>query len=216
MKEGYSGEATPELNRQAIIQAIQNAPKPVLLFTHSKASVDTLLTLLEYPGLQNKIAGWVASQSPFHGSPIADQVCEHPLEGFPAALLFELFAGNSEGLQSLQSQVREQFMLNHAREIAKLTQKIPTISFASYLKANEVNGWMGIVDGLYGQKMNAEYLGEHDGLVQVPSTVLPGADFAIFEGLNHLSDNRREKPYTALSILLLQKLGVITPVVSQP
>jgi hypothetical protein len=207
LKTGYSGEAGPEANSDAIIAAIQAAKKPILLFTHSKGSVDTLVTLVQHPELRKKIAGWVASQSPFHGSPTADQVCEHPLKGLPAEILFELFAGNQLGLQSLQQESRDQFMADNAAEIEKITSLIPTISFASYVQEKDLSGWMLVINALYGQQMESLYHNEHDGLVPIESTSLPGADFAIFEGLTHLSDNRREKPYTALSLVLLDRLS---------
>jgi len=57
----------PSTGVSRIKRAISESSKPVVVFSHSKGGMSTLYTLLEYPELRAKVAGWVANSTPFRG-----------------------------------------------------------------------------------------------------------------------------------------------------
>lgn len=72
-------------------------PAPALVIAHSKGGLEALAALLD-PAAQAHCVGFLAMQSPFYGSPIADVVIgAKPLEAAAGGLARMLRIGSEEG-----------------------------------------------------------------------------------------------------------------------
>jgi hypothetical protein len=167
-------------NAAQIAAAILAEPSPVVLVAHSKGGLEALAALL-MPDIAARCRGFLALQSPFHGSPVAD-----------AALGFEAFTevahhalratglGNRQGLADLTCAVREAWMAAHAPEIEALAARLPIASLATAVQT-EV-GWRDRAYVPLARWMERQGAGPNDGLVPVGSTRLPGARHAVLPG----------------------------------
>ena len=63
-------------NAARIAAAIEASPRPVLIVAHSKGGLEALAALLT-PGIAPRCHGFLALQSPFRGSPVADAALRH-------------------------------------------------------------------------------------------------------------------------------------------
>lgn len=167
-------------NAARIAEAIEAAPAPVLLVAHSKGGLEALAALLT-PGIAPRCHGFLALQSPFRGSPVADAALGFgPLRGLADRTLKLARLGDGEGLRDLTVAVREAWMAEHEAAIAALAARVPVTSLATALTEDctlleqayvPLERWM--------RKIGA---GPNDGLVPVASTILPGARHAVFPG----------------------------------
>jgi pimeloyl-ACP methyl ester carboxylesterase len=113
-----------EHNAAAIRALIRRTDKKVIFVTHSKGGLDTLHALLGAPELWARVSGWVALQSPFYGSPLADSTSS-PMDG---VLLKALGGGDAQALEDLKIETRTRYMQAHKSEIRKLTTRVPVIA----------------------------------------------------------------------------------------
>lgn len=181
-------ESAPADNARRVAAAIRTSDKPVVLVTHSKGGIDSLVALLDEPELRAKVRGWVALQAPFAGSPIADAVWEKPWLRAAADRLLNWFGGGVESLRSLTTRVRRDYLRRRAAEIAELAAAVPILSFASY---QDPAGLREETVFYFARNMLAKKGHKSDGLVPVASAVLPGSDFVVAPGLDHLIVLRR-------------------------
>lgn len=70
-------------NAKKIKEAIMAFPRKSFIYTHSRGGIETLLALIQFPEIREKIGGVIFVQSPFYGTWIADRAyawCEssHP------------------------------------------------------------------------------------------------------------------------------------------
>jgi hypothetical protein len=63
------------INAGRIAAVITADPRPVVIVAHSKGGLEALAALLQ-PGIAARCRGFIALQSPFRGSPVADSVCQ--------------------------------------------------------------------------------------------------------------------------------------------
>src|SRR5207249_765406 len=89
--------------RDAILAASKDG-KPVVLLGHSKGGVDITAALALYPELKPHIRAVVAAQTPYGGSPVANDVVHDP--GFNALhkitnQVIDWFGGTPESLSDL-------------------------------------------------------------------------------------------------------------------
>jgi hypothetical protein len=167
-------------NARRVAEAVRAAPGRVVLVAHSKGGLEALAALLR-PDVAARCDGFIALQSPFYGSPVADallapQPLRHALGR--AARLTRL--GSGRGLADLTTATRHAWMQHHAAEIAALVARLPVASLATRLEAPA--DWR---DGLYlalARWMEAEGDGPSDGLVPVASALLPGARHDVLTG----------------------------------
>ncbi len=124
MSDTFNTSQSVAHNAAAIRALLLQTDKKVILVTHSKGGLDTLHALLDAPELWGKVIGWVALQSPFYGSPLADSTSS-PVDG---ALLQALGGGDAQALRDLKVQTRAKYMQDHKGEIRKLTRSIPVIA----------------------------------------------------------------------------------------
>lgn len=167
-------------NAARIAEAIRARPAPCLLIAHSKGGLEALSALL-LPGIAARCRGFLALQSPFRGSPIADLALSFgPLRDIADHALRLARLGDGEGLADLTCAAREPWMETHRDTIEALAAGLPVASLAARLP--ERPGWRDRAYQVLAEWMAREGHGESDGLVPVRSTILPGARHAVFEG----------------------------------
>jgi hypothetical protein len=125
-------------NAAAILEFLRHTDKQVVIVSHSKGGLDTLDALLQAPDLWgDTVAGWVALQAPFYGSPVAD-----PAPSAINAVLLSAVGGNGQSLDDLKTTTRATYMDAHEAQIAELTATIPIISaYATYEASGTVTGF---------------------------------------------------------------------------
>lgn len=169
------------INAGRIAEAILADPLPAILVGHSKGGLEALAALMR-PGMAERCRGFIALQSPFFGSPIADLI----LARRPVLMAVNHVArlsrlGTGRGLLDLTTQVRQDWMRGHAARVTALTARLPVVTLATDLGA-EGGDWR---DGIYrplARWMLAQGAGPNDGLVPVASALLPGARQAVLPG----------------------------------
>lgn len=194
-------EATPEHNAKLIVNAIESTAvdQKVILLTHSKGGVDTLLALLsdfevDHKTLRlkelwkSKVAGWISVQSAFGGSKIADIVLDSPLLKALASSVLKHNGGSLDSLVSLTPEVRKQYLTDHQDSIELLLKNLPMINYVSYIEKNS-----GAKTGLWFSRdllREKNYLHtRNDGLVTQLSGILSAngfyGDYIIEENVDH-------------------------------
>jgi alpha-beta hydrolase superfamily lysophospholipase len=166
--------APVEENAGRLAEAILADPEPCLLVAHSKGGLEALSALLR-PGVAAHCTGFVALQSPFHGSPLADAVLHIPaLHGAARGLAQLLGAGDGTGLVDLTSAARATWMEHHAGDIALLTASLPVLCVGSQVRRETAVGpdrrYLPLAEWL--ERRGA---GANDGMVPVSSALLEGA-----------------------------------------
>ncbi len=168
-------------NAERLRAALLAEPAPVLLIAHSKGGLESLAALLD-PAAAARCSGFIALQSPFFGSPVADALTRRrPLDAAAAGLARLLRIGTGEGVRDLTTARRAAWMTAEADAIASLLTRLPIICLATALPARGLRGR----DRLYG--MGAKWMAGHgawpsDGLVPVASALLPGAHHLLRDG----------------------------------
>lgn len=166
--------APVEENATLLAGALLARREPVLLLAHSKGGLESLAALLR-PGVAGHCAGFLAIQSPFLGSVLADAVLRsRPLHGAARQLARLLGAGTGAGLVDLTTPVRAAWMSSHAGAIAGLTASLPVLTIGSQVTRATAVGpdrrYLPLAEWL--ERRGA---GPNDGMVPVASTALPGA-----------------------------------------
>ncbi|MFC3126388.1 hypothetical protein ACFOD4_15085 [Pseudoroseomonas globiformis] len=161
-------------NAERLAEAIRAEPEPCLIVAHSKGGLEVLAALLQ-PGTVERCRGFIAIQSPFHGSAVADALVRSPrLHGMARWLAVTLHAGSGAGLVDLTSAVRQSWMRENADAIRQLTARIPVLCLGSSLTRETARGpdrrYLPMV-----RWMEQRGAGPNDGLVSVRSALLPGA-----------------------------------------
>jgi alpha-beta hydrolase superfamily lysophospholipase len=166
--------APVEENAAIMARLLLAEPEPCLLVAHSKGGLESLAALLQ-PGVAACCAGFLAIQSPFFGSVLADAVLRsRPLHGAARQLARLLGAGTGDGLLDLTTPVRSAWMARHADAVAALAGSLPVLSIGSQVKRDTAVGpdrrYLPLAEWL--ERRGA---GPNDGMVPVSSTLLPGA-----------------------------------------
>ena len=172
--------APVEANAARLADLILGEARPVVLVGHSKGGVEALAALLR-PGVATRCRAFLALQSPFHGSPIADAALAHgPVRQAAHHVLRFAGIGDGQGLLDLTCPVRQAWMREHAEAIAALTAHLPVASIATAIA--DPPGWRDRPYLPLARWMARIGAGPGDGLVPVASTVLPGARHAVLTG----------------------------------
>jgi hypothetical protein len=135
---GYGTQKLPQNNADAIENAVRaacrNRPdKRVILVSHSKGGIDALETLLHRTNLvDQELAGWIALQAPFWGTPVANWATENRvLNPLVENLLGGLFNGDRKVAASMTLEARNEYMNRNSEAILALTAKLDILNFAS-------------------------------------------------------------------------------------
>ncbi len=171
-------------NAARIAALLAAEARPALLVAHSKGGLEALAALVQ-PGMAARCRGFVALQSPFFGSPVADALCGRPrLHRAAGHTLRALGLGDGEGLRDLTTAHRAAWMQQHAAALAALTQRVPVVAVASELATGP--GRAGsLQDRAYqplARWMHRRGAGPNDGLVPVAAALLPGAQQVVLAG----------------------------------
>ena len=161
-------------NASRLTTALLADPRPALIIAHSKGGLEVLAALATAEARAH-CAGFVALQSPFFGSPVADAVLgARPLAAASVGLARLLHIGSGEGLHDLTTASRQAWMATHARGIAEAMKRVPTVCVATELKPGGVRGRerLHLASARWLEKLG---VGPNDGLVPVTSALLPGA-----------------------------------------
>jgi hypothetical protein len=154
--------------------ALASDPRPAVLVAHSKGGLEALAALLD-PDSRARCRAFIALQSPFLGSPVADALCAlRPLHRTAGGILRRLGLGGDEGLRDLTTAARADWMATHAAEVAALPGRLPVLCGATWLEAEHATG----PDRRYlplARWVERRGGGPNDGLVPVASALLPGA-----------------------------------------
>ncbi|WP_207792113.1 hypothetical protein [Siccirubricoccus phaeus] len=194
-------------NAAEIAAAVLAADRPALLVGHSKGGLEALAALLQ-PGVAARCRGFVALQSPFHGSPVADAVCQQkPLHLAAHHVLKALGLGDGRGVQDLTTTVRGAWMAEHEAAIMALAATLPMLSLATVLRSAE--DWQDNVYLPVARWMERLGAGPNDGLVPVASTLLPGARQEVLEGGHRalVAEGSGRDPIGVLRRALAEVLG---------
>lgn len=127
-----------EHNAAVIRSLLRSTQRKVLFVTHSKGGLDTLHALLGTPKLWGeRVVGWVAFQSPFYGSPLADSSFP-PISG----MLLAALGGNGQAVEDLTTRTRTRYMQRRKSDIKRLTRKVPIIAaYSNYESTTTVEGF---------------------------------------------------------------------------
>jgi hypothetical protein len=167
-------------NAARIAEIIAAEASPVVIVAHSKGGLEALSALL-LPGVAARCRAFLALQSPFRGSPVADAALGFgPLREAAHHALKLARLGDGDGLNDLTVAVREPWMAAHEEAIDALTTALPVASLATRLPAEP--SWRDHAYRPLASWMAAKGAGPSDGLVPVSSTILPGARHAVFAG----------------------------------
>ena len=169
-----------EANGAVLRAALAAEEAQALVVAHSKGGVDALAGLV-HPEAMARCAAFLAFQSPFLGTPLADVSVEaKPLMGIAKLALPLIGSGDAAGIQDLTTAARTAWMAAHAEAVAELTRRARVVAigtdFAPRLRLGRDTHLVPLAMWL------RERAGPNDGLVPVASALLPGARHLVEPG----------------------------------
>lgn len=173
--------APVQANATRLATELRFDPRPALIIAHSKGGLETLAALMA-PEVRRHCAGFIALQSPFLGSPVADAIIgARPVAAAAMALAKMLRIGSGEGLRDLTTPARLAWMTQHAGAIAEALKQVPVVCVATELKPGSARGRerLHLAAARWMEKQGA---GPNDGLVSVSSALLSGAKHLVLPG----------------------------------
>lgn len=180
-------EGTPQRNALEIRQAILEAPKPVLIFSHSKGSLDFLEAINQQPSLSEKVPVWISSQSPVWGTWIADLALDLVFPEWLTRLVVKYaFGGSYDGLESLKKRERRKVMLSD-RYQQLFRGPLKDMTKLSYASFDRQQGYGPSIFLEPLRHILAPLEGENDGLVSVESAFVPNSVLITEKGVDHIS-----------------------------
>ena len=189
-------------NAHHIAEVLCQDERPAVVIAHSKGGLETLTALMNRRAAQ-RCAAFIAIQSPFLGSPVADfLVAAAPLHATVKGSLRLLRAGSGAGLHDLTTAVRQSWMERHRDQIAGLVENIPTVCCATAVSKSTIGP-----DRRYlalARWIERQGFGPNDGMVPVSSALLPGARHWVLGGGHRgtVSKGRGRDPVGLLRRLL--------------
>jgi hypothetical protein len=184
-------EASPDYNAKIIRDSIKNSELPVILIAQSKGCMDSLVTLLTYPEVQEKIVAFLPLNGPFQGTPLADAALSLKYLHFTIDWILERMGGSIQSVESLRVEDSKKYISEHAEEIQKIISNKPLVSFAARIK-RDPKRW----NTNFAYPRN--YLQDHgyinDGLLPWQSSILPGSEYILVDGIDHATSIRYSKP----------------------
>jgi hypothetical protein len=168
-------------NAARLRAALLADPRPALVIAHSKGGLEALAALLD-PAAQARCLGFLAMQSPFYGSPVADLVIgAKPLEAAAGGLARLLRIGSGQGVRDLTTTARRTWMAAAADPVARLVAALPVACLATALAPGTARGRERLHLAA-SQWMEKRGYGSNDGLVPVDSALIPGARHLVLPG----------------------------------
>jgi hypothetical protein len=160
--------------REAVLEAARNGKK-VVLIGHSKGGLDSAAALAMYPELKEHVRALVTIQSPYGGSPMAQDLLDNPLVRYGLGGAVEALGGSIQAGEDLTYDSRQKFLAKHP-----LPPGIPTVSMASttFKPTSPLFAFQEYMQQRYGVKS--------DGLVVPQDAFIPGSKAVTIHGLDHL------------------------------
>jgi hypothetical protein len=189
-------------NAHRIAEVLCQDERPAVVIAHSKGGLETLTALMNRRAAQ-RCAAFIAIQSPFLGSPVADfLVAAAPLHATVKGSLRLLRAGSGAGLHDLTTPVRQAWMERHHDAVAALMENIPMVCCATVVSKSTIGP-----DRRYftlARWIERQGFGPNDGMVPVSSALLPGARHWVLGGGHRgtVSKGRGRDPVGLLRRLL--------------
>jgi len=183
-------ESSVRDNVPIIAAAVRSSGKPVMIIAESKGGLDVLEALLRDAGLLPKVKGVVMSQIPFHGTPVADIIVDHPGLRKVVAKVMRRVNGSIDSLVELGTADRKAYMEEHAARIAEITRLVPILSVATWKEPCDKEtdtALRPLRDLMLRQGL------KNDGLVAIDSAILAGTDFVKISGPDHGAPIKKTK-----------------------
>jgi len=180
---GGSVKGNAEVVRHAVQEATADGRQAVLV-GHSKGGVDAAAALSIYPELKARVRALVAIQSPFGGSPIAQDMDATPsIRPLIDGVVSRLFRGDPPSVRDLTYDAREEFLAQHPlpTDVPCLCVASSRLSPASVLARSEAY-------------LEARYGFRSDGLVAPEDAVIPGAHVVRLADMDHAESALRGLP----------------------
>ena len=193
-------------NAQRIAEVLCQDARPAVVIAHSKGGLETLTALMNRRAA-GRCAAFIAIQSPFLGSPVADfLIAATPLHATVKGSLRLLRAGSGAGLHDLTTPLRQAWMERHAVAIAGLVENIPMVCCATAVSKSTIGP-----DRRYlalARWIERQGFGPNDGMVPVSSALLTGARHLVLGGGHRgtVSKGRGRDPVGLLRRLLAMAL----------
>jgi triacylglycerol lipase len=156
-----------DYNAKVIADQIRKERKKIILFTHSKGGVDTLHALIKYPEIQEKIAGWIALNTPFKGTPVADFFSYRTWPRYLANIFVGAIGGGEGTYKCLTQTYRKGYLFRNGPEIRALTDRIPLFSVGSW---HTIGPKTGEEAKIFGWGKEEEAPQKDDGFIPLPQT----------------------------------------------
>lgn len=171
--------------RDAILQASAKGEK-VVLVGHSKGGNDITAALGMYPDLKDHVQAVVTLQTPFGGSPVADDVSESwVLRKLLGNVLAEgIFGGSPDTLRDLTYEGRREILRDHPYPV----EDVPTVSLAT----SRVDPRSALFAPA--QYLDSRYGYKSDGLVVVEDAMIPGSQTVVLDDMDHLESTMEGIP----------------------
>ena len=189
----------------ADIRARAAEGRRVILFAHSKGGADALAAIAKEPSLAKVVAGVVAVQPVFGGSPIADFVKSQRLLAPAVKFVFEkAFGGQMSAVTDLATETRSAF---HQRYAYPASVRTVVIRGTFDRRLSKSLLWPN-------QKLITKFTGApNDGMVKLADQAVPGSIATLdYQDLDHFEPGlRNESPHTPMALTtraLLVLLGL--------
>ncbi len=161
--------------RDAILAATRTGKK-VVIVGHSKGGVDTTAALSLYPELKDRVRALVAIQSPYGGSPVAEDIqgC-NALRRITDGFVKNIWGGSPQSMIDLTYRQRRAFIAAHP-----FPSDVPTVSLASsrVVQLSSVM-WKTAYYARY------RYGKRSDGLVLPEDAEIPGSRVVRLDDMDH-------------------------------
>lgn len=180
--------------RDAVLEAAKSGKK-VVLIGHSKGGLDSAAALSMYPEIRDSVRALVTIQSPYGGSPMAQDLLDNPLVRFGLGGAVEALGGSIQAGEDLTYDSRQKFLAEHP-----MPAGIPTVSMAStsFNPTSPLFAFQEYMQQRYGVKS--------DGLVLPQDAFIPGSKSVTLHGLDHLDSTMTNpnpfKPYKPQDLTL--------------
>jgi pimeloyl-ACP methyl ester carboxylesterase len=184
------GRQSSEINADIVRDAIRATPANtrIVLVTHSKGTVDSLLALATYPDLANKVVALVSVAGAVNGSPLADIVPDWLAQLGESIDLPQCPRGQRvEAIDSLRRSARLTWLVTHA-----WPARVRTYSLVAVAEPEDI---ATVLRPFYNILARTEPA--NDGLMVASDAILPGSTLLGYANCDHLAV---AMPFTSLLI----------------
>jgi hypothetical protein len=174
------GRQASEINAAIIRDAVRAMPEGsrVILVTHSKGTVDSLMALADWPDLADRVVALVSVAGAVNGSPLADVVPDWVAQLAESIALPECPQGQgTEAADSLRRSTRLTWLATHA-----WPQRVRTYSLVAVAGPPDVSA---VLRPFYGVLARTEPA--NDGLVVASDAIIPGSALLGYAHADHLA-----------------------------